>query len=76
MSNDVVRLNCYSIAIKKKLTKEEQLMALLGAYSKKSILKAAVKQTVKARTNEGAKADQLFISAYEGFADVVKDDLV
>ncbi len=51
-------------------------MALLGAYSKKSILKAAVKQTVKARTNEGAKADQLFISAYEGFADVVKDDLV
>lgn len=51
-------------------------MALLGAYSKKSILKAAVKQTVKARKSEGAKADQLFISAYEGFADVVKDDLV
>jgi tetratricopeptide (TPR) repeat protein len=51
-------------------------MALFDAYNKKSILKAAVKQTNKARENEGDKADQLFISAYEGFADVVKDDLV
>lgn len=51
-------------------------MALFDAYNKKSILKAAVKQTEKARENQGAKADQLFISAYEGFADVIKDDLV
>ena len=50
-------------------------MALFGA-SKKSILSAAIKQTVRARKNEGAKAEQLFISAYQGFADVVKDDLV
>lgn len=51
-------------------------MALLGAYKNKSILKAAIKQTAKARKNEGAKADQLFISAYQGFADVVQGDLV
>ncbi len=51
-------------------------MALFNAYNKKSLLKAAVKQTQKARINEGPKADQLFISAYEGFADVIKDDLV
>jgi len=50
-------------------------MALFGSR-KQSILNAAIKQTKNARTNEGAKADQLFISAYEGFADVVKGDLV
>ena len=51
-------------------------MALLGAFKKKSTLKAAIKQTGLARENEGAKADQLFISAYQGFADVVKGDLI
>ena len=51
-------------------------MALFDAYKKKSTLKAAIKQTTKARENEGAKADQLFISAYQGFADIVKGDLV
>jgi len=51
-------------------------MALLGAYKKKSTLKAAIKQTTIARANEGAKAEQLFISAYKGFADVVKGDLI
>ncbi len=50
-------------------------MALFGSR-KQSILNAAIKQTKKARKNEGAKADQLFISAYEGFADVVNGDLV
>lgn len=50
-------------------------MALFGS-KKQSILKAAIKQTKKARANEGAKADQLFLSAYGGFADVLKDDLV
>lgn len=50
-------------------------MALFGA-SKKSILNAAIKQTTKARKSEGPKAEQLFVSAYQGFADVVKDDLV
>lgn len=51
-------------------------MAFLGAYKKKSTLKAAIQQTTNARESEGAKADQLYISAYKGFADVVKDDLV
>jgi tetratricopeptide (TPR) repeat protein len=51
-------------------------MALFGGSSKKSTLKASIKQTTKARENEGAKADQLYISAYQGFADVVKGDLV
>ncbi len=50
-------------------------MALFGSR-KQSILNAAIKQTKKARKNEGAKSDQLFISAYEGFSDVVKGDLV
>ncbi len=51
-------------------------MALFGRSSKKSTLKASIKQTAKARENEGAKADQFYISAYQGFADVVKGDLV
>jgi len=51
-------------------------MALFSALKKKSTLNAAIKQTVKARKDEGAKADQLFISSYQGYADVVKDDLV
>ena len=51
-------------------------MALFDAYKKKSILDAAIKQTVKARAEQGVKSDQLFASAYEGFANVVKDDLV
>ena len=50
-------------------------MALFGSR-KQSILNAAIKQTKKARKNEGVKSDQLFISAYEGFSDVVKGDLV
>ncbi|MCK5830020.1 MAG: hypothetical protein KAH20_06920 [Methylococcales bacterium] len=50
-------------------------MALFGGINKKSTLKASIEQTTKARKNEGAKADQLFISAYQGFADVVKGDL-
>ncbi len=51
-------------------------MALFDAYTKKSTLNAAIKQTANARKNEGAKADQLFASAYQGFADVVKGDLI
>lgn len=50
-------------------------MALFGSR-KQSILNAAIKQTKKARASEGAKADQLYISVYEGFADVVKGDLL
>ena len=51
-------------------------MALLGGFTKKSTLKAAIKQTIRARNDEGAKAEQLFASAYEGFANVVKGDLI
>ena len=50
-------------------------MALFGGINKKSKLKASIKQVVTARENEGPKADQLFMSAYQGFADVVKGDL-
>lgn len=51
-------------------------MALFDAYKKKSTLNAAIKQTTKARAAEGAKSDQLFTSAYQGFADVIKGDLM
>jgi tetratricopeptide (TPR) repeat protein len=51
-------------------------MALFDAYKKKSTLNAAIKQTAKARADEGAKSDQLFASAYQGFADVIKGDLM
>lgn len=51
-------------------------MALFAAFKNKSVLKSAIQQTVKAREEEGAKADLLFKSAYEGFASVVSGDLV
>lgn len=51
-------------------------MALFDAYKNKSTLSAAIKQTALARKSEGSKSDQLFISAYEGFAAVVEGDLV
>jgi len=51
-------------------------MALFNAYKKKSTLNAAIKQTAKARAEEGVKADQLYASAYQGFADVVQGDLM
>ncbi len=49
---------------------------MLSAFKKKFTLKAANKQTKKARDSEGTKAEQLFISAYEGYAEVVKNDIV
>ncbi len=51
-------------------------MALFDAYKKKSTLTAAIKQTANARESEGTRADQLFSSAYQGFAKVVEGDLV
>jgi len=51
-------------------------MALFDAYKNKSTLTAAIKQTAKARESEGPKADQLFASAYQGFAEVVEGDLI
>ncbi|MCK5889880.1 MAG: hypothetical protein KAG19_08055 [Methylococcales bacterium] len=51
-------------------------MALFGGINKKSTLKASIAQTENARKSEGAKAHELFKSAYQGFSDVVKGDLV
>lgn len=51
-------------------------MALFDAYKKKSTLTASIKQTAKARAAEGARSGLLFASAYQGFANVVKGDLV
>ncbi len=51
-------------------------MALFDAYKNKSTLTAAIKQTATARESEGPKADQLFASAYQGFAEVVEGDLI
>ncbi len=51
-------------------------MALFDAYKKKSTLNAAIKQITKARAEKGTKSDQLFASAYQGFADVIKGDLM
>lgn len=51
-------------------------MALFDGYKKNSTLKAAIKQTKKARKSDGAKSEQLYLSAYEGFSDVVKGDLL
>ena len=64
------------LLVQRKITKGNNLMALFGGINKKSKLKASIKQVVTARENEGPKADQLFISAYQGFADVVKGDLL
>lgn len=50
-------------------------MAIFSGVKKKSLLKTAIKQTIKARKNQGAKADQLYLSAYEAYANVVNDDL-
>ncbi len=51
-------------------------MALFDAYKKKSTLKAAIKQTAKARNDKSIKSDQLYVSAYQGFAEVIKGDLM
>ena len=64
------------LLVQRKITKRNKLMALFGGINKKSKLKTSIKQVVTARENEGPKADQLFISAYQGFADVVKGDLL
>ena len=51
-------------------------MALFSEFKKKSTLKAALKQVSKARQAEGNQADLLYNSAYQGFANIVKGDLL
>ncbi len=49
-------------------------MSLFASFTKKSKLDTTVKQTAQARKSEGAKADLLFKSAYQGYAEVLQDD--
>lgn len=49
-------------------------MSLFASISKKSKLNATIKQTAQARKSEGNAADQLFKSAYKGYAEVMLDD--
>ncbi|WP_305906650.1 hypothetical protein Q9L42_019885 [Methylomarinum sp. Ch1-1] len=51
-------------------------MSLFPPFSKSSTLKAAIKHVAEARNSEGGKADQLYKSAYQGFAKVVAGDAV
>lgn len=50
-------------------------MSLFGSLSKSSLLKNAKKQIAQARKSEGGKAEQLYKSAYQGFAKVVAGDV-
>lgn len=50
-------------------------MSLFGPLTKSSMLKTAKKQVAQARKSEGGKADQLYKSAYQGFAKVVAGDI-
>jgi len=49
-------------------------MSIFASFTKKSKLDASISQTTQARKNEGAKAEQLFKSAYQGYAEVLHDD--
>jgi hypothetical protein len=49
-------------------------MSLLDSLTKKSRLNSYIKQTAQARKNEGAKADHLFKTVYQGYAEIVSGD--
>ncbi len=49
-------------------------MSLLASFTKKSKLNTSIKQTAQARKSEGQVADELFKTAYEGYAEVLLDD--
>lgn len=49
-------------------------MSFLDSLTKKSRLNSYIKQTAQARKSEGANADHLFKTVYQGFAEVVSDD--
>ena len=49
-------------------------MSLLAPFTKKSKLNSTIKLTAQARKSEGGTADQLFNSAYQGYAEVLLDD--
>jgi hypothetical protein len=49
-------------------------MSFLDSFTKKSRLTSTIRQINQARKNEGAKADHLFKSVYEEFAEILTDD--
>jgi tetratricopeptide (TPR) repeat protein len=49
-------------------------MSFFESITKKSKLKAAIKQTIEARSSEGAIADQLFAKVYHDYAEVVSNE--
>ncbi|TAN65858.1 MAG: hypothetical protein EPN17_15515 [Methylobacter sp.] len=49
-------------------------MSFFESITKKSKLKAAIKQTAEARSSEGYTADQLFKKVYQDYAEVVSDE--
>ncbi len=49
-------------------------MSFFESISKKSKLKAAIKQTTDARSSEGHTADQLFKKVYQDYAEVVANE--
>jgi tetratricopeptide (TPR) repeat protein len=51
-------------------------MSFFESITKKSKLKAAIKQTTEARSSEGSQADQLFAKVYHDYAEVVANELV
>jgi tetratricopeptide (TPR) repeat protein len=50
-------------------------MSIFSSLSKGGMLKAAIQQVAEARKSEGGRAEQLFKSAYKGFAKVIEGDL-
>jgi len=51
-------------------------MSILDSFKKRSTLDAAIKQIAQARKSEGAKAEQLYLGAYQGFASVLHGNLM
>jgi hypothetical protein len=51
-------------------------MSFFESITKKSRLKAAIKQVAEARNSDGGKADQLFKTVYQEFAEVVSNEPV
>jgi hypothetical protein len=51
-------------------------MSFFESITKKSRLKAAIKQTMEARSSDGNKADQLFKKVYQDYAEVVSNEPV
>lgn len=49
-------------------------MSFFESLTKRSKLKAAIKQTTEARGSQGIKADQLFNKVYHDYAEVVADE--